>query len=93
MVVFDTGKRFKSIKDLAKAVGSMSTGSIFYHFIEARRRPPLEEDDFTAWLLQWGDETERLRSRLKMVDYYYWTLHELRDQVSKTMIDFMEEGE
>jgi len=25
---------------------------VYYHFLEARRRPPIGKDDFTAWLME-----------------------------------------
>lgn len=93
LVVFDTGHRFHTVEDLARFVPRMTTSSIYYHFIEARRRPPVNEDDFTAWLTEWGAETEELRHKLSLVDYYFWTLSELRDRLSKTFSGYLEQEE
>jgi hypothetical protein len=91
VVVFDTGHRLATAAELAAFLPRMSTGSIFYHFIEARRRPPLQVDDFSAWLEQWGEETALLRRRLAEVDYYFWTLRELRDRLSAVFQGFVKE--
>lgn len=82
VVVFDTGVRWETVEELAEKIGSISTGSVFYHFIEARRRPPINHDDFTAWLASFGPETEPLRNRLAAVDYYFWTLAEIRSRLA-----------
>jgi len=89
VVVFDTGHRFSRVEELARFIPQMSTGSIFYHFIEARRREPLNEDDFSAWLLQWKDETEKLREQLDRVDYYFWTLQDLREQLARAFAGYL----
>lgn len=93
VVVFNTGRKLGTPAELGAAVPEMSTGSIFYHFIEARRRPPMEEDDFSEWLLQWGQDTQRLREELAQVDYYFWTLAELRDRVARTFAGCLNKGE
>ena len=37
-VVFDTGERIASPRELATVIKGMTNGSIYYHFLEARRR-------------------------------------------------------
>jgi len=93
LVIFDTRKRLRTVEELARAVPLMSTGSIYYHFIEARRRRVLAEDDFTGWLSQWGDGTGDLRRELGMVDYYYWTLLELRDRITQLFAQVLDDGD
>lgn len=80
-VVFDTGDRICTPTELAKAVARMTTGSLFFHFIEARRREPLGMDDFTAWLGQFGDEGAACREALAGIDFSFLTLSELRDEI------------
>ncbi len=91
VVVFDTGKRFETVEELGQLLPSMSTGSIFYHFIEAQRRPPLNMDDFSAWSMQWGEATAGLRYALAGVDYYFWTLPELRQRLIQTVMKSLAE--
>lgn len=80
-VVFDTGDRICSPAELAPAVARMSTGSIFFHFIEALRREPIDMDDFSAWLIQFGDETSELRAALQTIDNAFLTLTEMRNEI------------
>lgn len=87
VVVFNTGRSFKKPVELGRFVAKMSTGSIFYHFIEARRREPLNVDDFTAWLESFGERTEEIRGQLKDIDFYFMTLTELRERLSKTFVE------
>jgi hypothetical protein len=83
LVVFDTGRKFVTAEDLGGFIPRMSTGSIYYHFIDARRRPPRTVDDFSAWLAGFGEATEDLRQALARVDYYFWTLTELRHHLER----------
>ncbi|KAB2832826.1 MAG: hypothetical protein F9K51_04455 [Candidatus Dadabacteria bacterium] len=91
VVVFDTGKRFKTLEELAQLLPSLSTGSIFYHFIDAQRRPPLNMDDFSAWSMQWGEATAGLRQELAGVDYYFCTLPELRQRLIRAVMKSLAE--
>ena len=90
VVVFDTGKRFETVEELGQLLPSMTNGSIFYHFIEAQRRPPLNMDDFSVWLMQWGEATAGLRQTLAGVDYYFWTLPELRQRLTQAVMKSFE---
>ncbi len=93
VVVFDTGRRFEDPASLLGSINDLSTGSIYYHFIDARRRDPVGEDDFSSWLSQWGGKTKFLRDRLSEVDYYVWTLYELRDHLSRIFGEHVNGGE
>jgi len=92
VVVFDTHKRCKDAEELGKAVRKMNTGSIFFHFIDARRRPPLNVDDFTTWLEKFGKDTKELREELAALDYYFWTLPETRDRIAETFQEVLGKG-
>jgi len=78
IVVFDTRRRLKKPNELARRVRNLSAGSIFYHFIDARRRPPHRVDDFSAWLMGWGDTYAELLPQLAAIDPYFASLKELR---------------
>ncbi|GAB4326610.1 MAG: DUF5752 family protein [Candidatus Zixiibacteriota bacterium] len=84
-VVFDTGVELHAVDDLPRAVNRMNLGSIYYHFIEARRRVPTGLDDFSAWLAAWGAETESLVHRLATMDFYFFSLRELKEQLVSTI--------
>ncbi|MBD3299212.1 MAG: hypothetical protein GF341_11190 [candidate division Zixibacteria bacterium] len=86
-VVFGTGVYLQSKEDLPGAVQGMNLGSIYYHFIEARRRAPIGLDDFTAWLAGFGDEADPLAQRLATLDFYFLSLRELKDTLIATVTD------
>ena len=86
-VVFDTGIVLEKPDDLLEQLPQLTFSSIYYHFIEARRRTVNGQDDFTAWLAGFGEETEAMNQRLANVDFYYLTLPELQ----KRLITVLEE--
>lgn len=82
-VVFDTGIRISHPRELAAAIGAMTGGSVYFHFLEARRRPPFGKDDFTAWLLE-NDNGDKIRTyveALARIDFYFHTLVHLRREL------------
>lgn len=82
-VVFDTGRRLAQPSELAAAIRGMSLGSIYYHFVDARRRPPKRVDDFRAWLNDWHGGYAPLSATLAEVDPYFITLPELREELAR----------
>jgi septum formation topological specificity factor MinE len=80
IVVFDTLCQVEEPSQLAEAAGKMSVGSIFYHFIDARRRSPEMMDDFRTWLKSYGED--ELASQVAKVDPYFRSLAELRRQLT-----------
>ena len=78
-IVFDTGVELKLPKDLAKQLPSMSLSTIYYHFVEARRRTPDRTDDFTAWLAGLEKKPEELIRTLARIDFHFLSLSELKD--------------
>ncbi|HHO76362.1 MAG TPA: hypothetical protein ENN05_08020 [Deltaproteobacteria bacterium] len=82
IVVFDTGRRFYDPKELAGLIPHMSVGSIFYHFIDARRRTPSGNDDFTEWLNGIDDSCMPLKEQISIIDPYFTTLVELRQELA-----------
>jgi len=80
IVVLDTGRRIYHPEELAQAVASMSLGSIFYHFIDARRRTDMGVDDFRAWLIPMGKYSDVVES-LANIDPYFTTLSELKEEL------------
>jgi hypothetical protein len=84
-VVFDTGRRLRTPRELAAAIPALSLGSIYYHVIDARRREPLLIDDFRVWLTHHGEPYADLCQRLTAIDPYFITLVELRVQLATIM--------
>ncbi len=73
-VIADTGLSAKRPQELAAMIPVLSTGSVFFHFIDARRRPPLRRDDFSSG---WKDATPTsgaCATRLESIDCDQWSL-------------------
>ncbi|MBN1213644.1 MAG: hypothetical protein JXA92_13815 [candidate division Zixibacteria bacterium] len=80
-VVFETGIQLKNPEDLIRKLPQMSLSSIYYHFVEARRRTPHKTDDFTTWLMDYGNGVEPLLKSLRGIDFYFLTLPELKQKL------------
>jgi hypothetical protein len=77
-VVFETGDIIEEPSQLPVKIGNMTNGSIFYHFIEARRRTPGCLDDFSQWLSLFGDAGAGYANSLSSIDFSFLTLREMR---------------
>lgn len=91
IVVFDTGMHFSSPANLVHQFDSLSLGSIFYHFIDARSRTETHCDDFSAWLEGFGDEYIHLIRKLGDMDPYFSSLGEIRYCVSEVLKNYFGE--
>jgi hypothetical protein len=81
IVIFDTGICYKEPKDLLEVIPNMSLGSIFFHFIDSRRRTPNKKNDFSVWLSGYGDIYKELIEGLDKIDPYFTTLTDLRHEI------------
>ncbi len=81
-IIFDTNAEAADPDELGRIIPSLSTGSIFFHFVEARRHPVRGVDDFSSWLGKWGEPFAALRDRLARVDFNQFSLIELRERIS-----------
>lgn len=91
IVVFDTGIRFSSPANMVYQFDSLSLGSIYYHFIDARSRTECRCDDFSAWLKGFGNEYDDLIQRLCGMDPYFSSLGEIRHCVSEILKSYFDE--
>lgn len=82
IVVFDTGRRLQQPAELARLIGELSTSSVFYHFVDARRRQPDQRDDFQTWLDGFEGRYRELCDQLAGVDPYFGNLSELRGKLA-----------
>lgn len=87
IVVFDTHRTISRPEELAEVMPTLSVSSVFYHFIDARRREPRGIDDFRAWLEVWGEEYASVSARLAEVDPYFSSLTELRRELAQIFDD------
>lgn len=85
LLIFDTGRSIRIPEELSAAVPNLSTGSIFYHVVDARLRNAGAADDFSAWLALWGERTEAARARLAQIDPGFGSLAELRRRIADAL--------
>ena len=90
IVVFDTHVTLDQPRELAETVSRLSTSSIFYHFIDARRRLPEKVDDFRSWLAGLPGY-EALIVQLAEIDPYFVTLAELKNHLATVFAAYFEE--
>ncbi|MCF7935832.1 MAG: DUF5752 family protein [Synergistales bacterium] len=94
MLVFDTGIQVYQPEELPDTVAQLERGSIFYHFIDAHRRTPEREDDFSFWLGFFDDEqAQKAKQALLHLDPHLLSLTELRANVAQTLRRYLKGGE
>jgi hypothetical protein len=91
IVVFDTQKKISEPLEMSDLIPRMSVSSVFYHFIDARRRTQDKVDDFRQWLAFFGEAYQPLINQLTGIDPYFSTLVELRQQMADTFQHFFAE--
>ena len=91
IVVFNTGVYLQEAKGLLNVLPNMTMGSIFYHFIDARRRTPEHKNDFSMWLSDFGAEYGTLIGMLDEIDPYFTTLNELRREILLVISSYFKE--
>jgi hypothetical protein len=92
IVVFDTHKTIERPRQLVKAIPSMTPSSIFYHFIDARRRTFGNIDDFRAWLYGFEGKFTDLCNALGTIDPFFCSLTELRDQLTSVFTNYFKDS-
>ncbi len=83
IVVFDTHRTVDTPESLPEILPHLSPSSLFYHFIDARRRVAGGRDDFRAWLVGYGEQYERLDALLAGIDPFFVPLVQLREHVAR----------
>ena len=90
IVVFSTNKVIHDPSELTDAVATVTASSVFYHFIDARRRTPNGVDDFSTWLTDLQDKKYApLCTRLAGVDPYFKTLVEIREELLEIFGEYL----
>ncbi len=90
IVVFDTPHRVGEPTALTELLPRLSTSTIFYHFIDARRRSQDKVDDFSSWLNGLGDDYQDLLRKLADIDPYFGSLAELRNMLAQTFSNYLD---
>lgn len=91
IVVFDSDKRAHSPEELAAVLPHLPPSSIFYHFVDARRRSESRVDDFRSWLSCFGPRYSALVENLAELDPYFVPLTQLRTQLAEVCVRTLEE--
>ncbi|MBI5060590.1 hypothetical protein HZB60_12525 [candidate division KSB1 bacterium] len=91
-VIFDSTIRIASPEEFASAMPRLTLGSVFFHFIDARRRPFVRMDDFRTWLTTYWPGYDGLIQALADVEPYFCTLAELRDRLTNSCRDYFAGG-
>lgn len=91
ILIFNTGLVIDSPAGLVPFLPSLSTGSIYFHFIDARNRTPERRNDFSAWLSSLGEEYAPLAARIDGIDPYFSSLKEMRNRLCGAFRQFFGE--
>lgn len=83
IIVFDTMSIIETPAKLITVLPQLTSTSIFYHFIDARRRTPNKMDDFSNWLKDFGPEYEVLLKKIQHIDPYFLSLKEQRERLTQ----------
>jgi hypothetical protein len=92
IVIFDTGVSYSKPEELLDIVPKMSLGSIYFHFIDSRRRTKGNRNDFSVWLEGFGDKYKGLIKALDNIDPSFTTLHELRQEIDVVFHNYFKGG-
>ncbi len=85
IVVFNTGILIRDPREFMDRIPSFSLGTVFYHFIDARRRFPYGIDDFSAWFETFDGRYEDLVRAVRSIDPYFTNLFELRNELKEIL--------
>jgi hypothetical protein len=80
-VAFDTGERIQRPDELDTAINRMTNGSIYFHVLEARRRKPVGQDDFSSWLSGQDGNWEHYLTAIRAIDVTFHSLSEIRREL------------
>jgi len=89
IIVFDTRIRISEPEELKGHIPQLTVGSIFYHFVDARRRTANRSDDFSEWLKGFGNSYNKLLEQIAALDPYFKSLTELRSQLSQIVEEYV----
>jgi hypothetical protein len=81
LVTFDTGLRIEEPERLVELLPQMTDSSLYYHFIDARRRAPEGVDDLRAWFMGMDGKYKGLIDAIADIDPHFITLAKLRRQL------------
>jgi hypothetical protein len=92
IVVFESRTSVAAPQEMVELIPHLSVNTIFYHFIDARRRTESNIDDFRQWLGFFGETYRPLIDQLSKIDPYFVTLTQLRHQLAATFQHYFTEA-
>ena len=92
LVIFNTKIIVEDPKDMARIFPNMSLGSVFFHFIDGRRRNAGSLDDFQNWLANYAEKFNGLRKGIQKIDPYFSSLSQLRRELSEVFSAYFKEN-
>lgn len=84
-VVFDTELTILQPSQLVSAIESMNLSSLYYHYVDARRRNERRIDDFSIWLENFLPQSRNTIKTLEQMDFYFMSLTELRSALVRAI--------
>lgn len=81
IIVFKTNLKIENPKELTQLLPLLTRSSIFYHFIDSKRRTAGNRDDLSIWLESFGDTYQQLIDELRAVDPYFISLSDLQEKL------------
>jgi hypothetical protein len=92
IVIFNTKHTVAKPDEFTRLFPTISAGTVFYHFVDARRRTPNGIDDFQNWLLNFDRNYDILCKMISEIDPYFSSLLQLRDQLYRVFLEFFGGG-
>lgn len=80
-IVFDTEIVLTEPSELKNILPTINSSSIFYHFIDGRRRTPDGVDDFTFWLRSFDGQYADLIAEIQHIDPFFLELTEIKSKL------------
>ncbi len=85
LIVYDTGQRIHHPDGLPSAIQHMTNSSIYFHVLQARRRPIVGLDDFSTWLQTSEGQWDRYISAIRSIDVMFFTLAEIKNELIRVL--------
>jgi len=76
-ILFPVGIRANNLAEFLIAIRFIDSGSLYYHFFEARSRLRRESDDFSRWFEE-ALEKKDLVEKIRAIDPFMHTIEEIR---------------
>jgi len=81
IIIFSTSYHIHTPHELVSIFPLLTHSSIFYHVIDAARRLPEKDNDFSAWLSGFGNQYADLCSELRRIDPYFISMEALQAKI------------